>query len=367
METLLSIFAEIDDPRDHTAQYLLSSMLFIALAATLCGAKACTEIADYAEANLAELSEIIDLPGRTPSHDSFSRLFRLLDPDQLERALQRFVQAIRQGLGLGPASGVVAVDAKRMRRGYERGRACVPPLMVGIWDAETRLSLAACANTSGNEVAASLQALKMVALTGCTVTADALHCHPAMAQTICAQGGEYVLKLKANHGPLWRAARAAFAEADAAGTLKAHETTEHGHDRSERRRGSVVPAPANAPDFPGLAAFGRIETERRANNGKLTQTTHYVVMSKRLPAWRMMSITRRHWGIENHLHWQLDVVFHEDDARTRKDHAPGNLAVIRRMALDMLRAHPDKRSIARKMRMAVWSKAFFQELFSYVR
>ena len=128
-----------------------------------------------------------------------------------------------------------------------------------------------------------------------------------------------------------------------------------------------VPAPANAPDSPGLAAFGRIETERRANNGKLTQTTHYVVMSKRLPAWRMMSITRRHWGIENHLHWHLDVVFHEDDARTRKDHAPGNLAVIRRMALDMLRAHPDKRSIARKMRMAVWSKAFFQQLFSYVR
>jgi predicted transposase YbfD/YdcC len=213
--------------------------------------------------------------------------------------LPRFVQAIRQGLGLGPASGVVAVDAKRMRRGYERGRACVPPLMVGIWDAETRLSLAACANTSGNEVAASLQALKMVALTGCTVTADALHCHPAMAQTICAQGGEYVLKLKANHGPLWRAARAAFAEADAAGTLKAQETTEHGHDRSERRRGSVVPAPANAPDFPGLAAFGRIETERRANNGKLTQTTYYVVMSKRLPAWRMMSITRRHWAIES--------------------------------------------------------------------
>jgi predicted transposase YbfD/YdcC len=291
METLLSIFAEIDDPRDHTAQYLLSSMLFIALAATLCGATACTEIADYAEANLAELSEIVDLPGRTPSHDSFSRLFRLLDPAQLERALQRFVQAIRQGLGLGPASGVVAVDAKRMRRGYQRGRACMPPLMVGLWDAETRLSLAARANTTGNEVAASLQALKMVALQGCTVTADALHCHPAMAQAIRAQGGAYVLKLKANHGPLWRAA--------AAGMLKAQETTEHGHDRSERRRGSVVPAPANAPDFPGLAAFGRIETERRTADGKLTQTTHCVVMSKRLPAWRMMSITRRHWGIES--------------------------------------------------------------------
>ena len=127
METLLSIFAEIDDPRDHTVQYTLSAMLFIALAATLCGATACTEIADYTAANLTELSEIVDLPGRTPSHDSFSRLFRLIDPDQLEQVLQRFVQAIRQALGFGPASGVVAVDAKRMRRGYERGRACVPP------------------------------------------------------------------------------------------------------------------------------------------------------------------------------------------------------------------------------------------------
>lgn len=367
METLLSIFAEIDDPRDHTVQYPLSAMLFIALAATLCGATACTEIADYAEANLTELSEIVDLPGRTPSHDSFSRLFRLIDPAQLEQALQRFVQAVRHGLGLGPASGVVAVDAKRMRRGYQRGRACVPPLMVGIWDAETRLSLAACANATGNEVAASLQGLKMVALKGCIVTADALHCHPAMAQAIRAQGGAYVLKRKANHGPLWRAAAAAFAEADTAGTLTAQETSGHAHDRSERRRGSVVPAPADAPAFPGLAAFGRIETERRTADGKLTRTTHYVVMSKRLPAWRMMSVTRRHWGIENHLHWHLDVVLHEDDARTRNNHAPGNLAVIRRMALDMLRAHPDKRSIARKMRMAVWSKAFFQELFSYVR
>jgi predicted transposase YbfD/YdcC len=278
-----------------------------------------------------------------------------------------FVQAIRHSLGLGPASGVVAVDAKRMRRGYERGRACVPPLMVGIWDAETRLSLAARANPSGNEVAASLQVLKMVTLQGCIVTADALHCHPAMAQAIRAQGGEYVLKLKANHGPLWRSAMVAFAEAEAAGALKTHETIGYAHDRSERRRGSVVPAPASVPAFPGPAAFGRIQTERQTADGKLTQTTHYVVMSKRLPAWRMMSVTRRHWGIENHLHRQLDVVFHEDDARTRKNHAPGNLAVIRRMALDMLPTHPDKRSIARKMRMAVWSKAFFQELFSYVR
>ena len=113
--------------------------------------------------------------------------------------------------------------------------------------------------------------------------------------------------------------------------------------------------------------FGRIETERLGADGKRARATHYVVMSRRLPAWRMMSVTRRHWGIENHLHWQLDVAFHEDDARTRKNHAPGNLAVIRRMALDMLRSHPDPRSVARKMKMAIWSRPFFYELFTHVR
>jgi len=132
-------------------------MLFTALAATLCGARACTEIADYAEANCADLQDIVVLPGRTPSHDSVRRQLRLIDPAHLECALRRFVQAIRQGRGLGPASGVVA-------------------------------------------------------LRGCIVTTDALHRHRETARTIRAQGGANVLKLKANHGPLWRAAQAAFAE-----------------------------------------------------------------------------------------------------------------------------------------------------------
>jgi predicted transposase YbfD/YdcC len=221
MESVLAIFASIEDPRDHTAQYDLSVLLFIALAATLCGARSCVDIADFAEGNRADLIDIVVLAAdTTPSHDTFSRLFRLLDPEQLEAALRRFSAAMREGLGLGPAEGVVAVDGKRLRRGYERGRAHMPPLMVGVWDAETRLSLAACAGANGNEVAATLAALKTVSLKGCTVTGDALHCHPEMARHVRAQGGDYLLKLKANHGPLLAAAKAAFAAAEVAGTLK---------------------------------------------------------------------------------------------------------------------------------------------------
>jgi predicted transposase YbfD/YdcC len=368
MESVLRIFASVDDPRDHTAQYELPALLFIALTATLCGAKSCVDLADFAEGNRAELAEVIDLPaGGTPSHDTFSRLFRLLDPEQMEAALHRFGAAMRQGLGLGPAEGIVAVDGKRLRRGYERGRASMPPLMVGVWDAETRLSIAARASTDGNEVAATLAALKTVALKGCTVTGDALHCHPEMARTVRAQGGHYLLKLKGNHGPLLTAAEAAFAAAEAAGTLKWSMTDDDAHDRVERRRGCVFAVPADAPTFPDLAAFGRIDSERTKTGGKTEKKTHYIVMSQRMPAWRMMATTRRHWSVENHLHRQLDVVFREDDVRTRKNNAPGNLSVIRRMALDMLRAHPDRRSVARKMNRARWSREFYFELFSYVR
>ena len=368
MESVLGIFAAIDDPRDHTAQYELPALLFLALAATLCGAKSCVDIADFAEANRAELADIVDLPfDATPSHDTFSRLFRLLDPEQMEAALNRFATAMRQGLGLGPTEGTVAVDGKRLRRGYDRGRASMPPLMVGVWDAETRLSITARAGADGNEVAATLAALKTVALKGCTVTGDALHCHPEMARQVRAQGGHYLFKLKGNHGPLLAAAQAALMAAEAAGTLRWTTVEDTAHDRVEVRRGCVFAVPADAPAFPDLAAFGRIDSERTKTGRETEKATHYVVMSRQMPSWRMLSIAREHWSVENHLHRQLDVVFREDDVRARKDNAPGNLSVIRRMALDMLQAHPDRRSVARKMNLARWREPFFFELFTYVR
>lgn len=366
METLISIFQEVRDPRDFNAQHDLAAMLFVALAATLCGAKSCVDIADFAAAHESELAEIVDLSHGPPSHDSFSRLFRLLDPEEVAKAFARFVKALREGLGLGPAKGVVAVDGKRLRRGYERGRSHMPPLMVSVWDAETRLSLATQAAPGGNEVAATLEALKSVVLKGCVVVGDALHCHPRMATQVRERGAHYALKLKANHGPLFACAQAAFAAADAKGKLASYEQIDDDHDRHERRRACVLPKPADAPDFPDLVAIGRIEAER-LTNGKLTRTVHYVVLSKRLSPQRTLEVTRTYWSVENQLHWRLDVVFNEDEARTRKDYGPQNLAVLRRIALDILRAHPDTRSVGRKMKLAAWKKEFFFDLFAHLR
>lgn len=366
METLLTILREVRDPRDVNARHELSSILFIALAASLCGAKTCVDYADFGSAHEKELSEIVDLEHGAPSHDCFSRVFRLLDAEEVAAALARFGQAMRSSLGLGAPKGVIAVDGKSLRRGYERGRSFMPPLMVSVWDAETRVSIAACRAPGGNEVAGTLALLKTLTLKGCIVTADALHCHPAMAKAIKATGADYALGLKANHSTLYKAAVAAFAKAGEKTFLPFSEKIERSHDREEWRCATVIKRPRDAPDFPELAAIGRIEGERRRGD-KIERSVRYVALSTILTSARLLEVTRAHWSIENDLHWQLDVSFHEDLARSRKDNAPQNIAIIRRMALDILKTHPEKRSIARKMKLASWDMSFFFSLFAYMQ
>src|SRR5262249_24196988 len=156
----------------------------------------------------------------------------------------------------------VAIDGKSLRGGYERGRAYMPPLMLSVWDAETRLSIAALRADGGDAIGATLEVLGGLVLKGCIVTADALHCHPRMSEAGRAARAPYALGLKGNHGPLYAAAVAAFAKADAGERLAFHERSERGHDRSERRRVSVIASPPDAPSFPGLAALARIQAER---------------------------------------------------------------------------------------------------------
>jgi predicted transposase YbfD/YdcC len=367
MAGLISILREVRDPRDVNARHELASILFLALAATLCGAKSCVEMAEFADDNVEELSVMVPLPHGAPSHDTFSRVFRLLDPAELARAFASFMNALRQELGLGPARGVVAVDAKSLRRGYEKGRAHMPPLMVSVWDTQTRLSLAQGRAPGNGEVKATLALLKGLVLKGCTVTADALHGHAEMARAVRAARAHDCLGLKGNRGPLQGAVTEAFAKAGEKAPF--HETVEAGHGRQERRRASVLPATALAaqPAFPGLVALGRLEASRTGANGRTTQATRYLVLSRRLSPRKLLDTARAHWGIENHLHWTLDVVFDEDDARSRKNYAPENLAVIRRLALNILNAHPAPGSTASKMRRARWKQDFFLSLFAHLR
>lgn len=366
MQSFISILRDVRDPRDINARHPVGTVLFLTLAATLCGAKSCVQVADFVEAREEELCAIVELPYGAPSHDTFSRLFRLLDPSELAKTFTAFMTALRAELGLAPAQGVVAIDGKSLRRGYEKGRAFLPPLMVSVWDSQTRLALAQARAPGGNEVAATLELLGGLVLKGCTVTGDALHCHPAMAEAVVKAQADYALGLKANNGPLYAAAERAFAEAGADASSLA--TEEKAHGRIERRRASVLPAPAAARALlPGLKALGRIEAERIGANRKSTAATRYVALSRKLTPAKLAEVVRAHWSIENQLHWILDVVFDEDNARTRKDYGPENLAVIRRLAQNILRMHPSNASISSKMRRAMWSKDFFFEIFAHMR
>ena len=366
MQTLITILREVHDPRDINARHDVGTILFLALAATLCGAKSCVDMAEFVEDREEELSAIVDLPHGAPSHDTFSRLFRLLDPGELAKAFTAFMTALRAALGLPPPRGVVAIDAKSLRRGYDKGRAHFPPLMVSVWDSETRVAIAQARAPGGNEVAATLELLRSLVLKGCTVTADALHCHPAMAEAVLAAKADYALGLKGGHGPLYAEAERLFRDADPDTPSFASEDKAHG--RTERRRASVLPAsPAARALLPGLKALGCIVGERTGPDGKTDTSTRYVALSRALKPTKLLEVARAHWSIENQLHWTLDVVFDEDDARTRKDYGPENLAVIRRWAQNILRMHPSDKPISSKMRRAMWSKDYFFDLFAHLR
>jgi predicted transposase YbfD/YdcC len=366
MTGILTILREVRDPRQVNAQHDLGDILFVALACLVCGGKTCVDMADFAKSRLSELREIVDLKYGAPSHDTFSRVFRLLDPQELATAFGRCLAAIGRELGLGASAGVVAIDGKSLRRGYEAGRAFMPPLMVNVFDAETRLSLAQARAPGGNEAKAGLTLLKSLVLKGCTVTGDAYYCRSDLAEDVRAKGAHYALALKANQPLLLAEAQAAFARAG--DSVQAFETRQTRHGRLERRSGAVIGIGQmrTTYGFPGLAAIGRIEAERTAG-GKTTLETRYIALSRRFSPRKMLDVVRTHWTVENQLHWTLDVVFDEDDARSRKDYAPENLAVLRRLALNILRAHPDNIPTARKMKRAALNKDFFFELFAYMR
>lgn len=358
MDVFRSCFGEVPDPRASNARHDLLEVVFVALAATLCGAEDCTDMSAFAHAKLDVLREVVDLVHGAPSHDTFSRVFRLLDPERFEAAFARFTAAFA-----GALEGVVAIDGKALRGAYARGRQATPLHLVNVWAANKRLVIGQRLAPGRNEVAGVHQVLALLRLDGCIVTADALHCRPDTARAILATGADYALALKANRPRLLGAARALIAAGHDADT--AQLKTGRAHDRVETRSAIVVPA--RNLDFPGIAAIGQVVSERRLHGRCDPPVTRLFLLSTRLSAERLIEVARTHWTIENQLHWVLDVAFLEDAARSRKDSAPQNLATLRKLALNTLRRHPDKASIKTKIKRAGWNNAFLLSLISHMR
>lgn len=362
-----SHFGKLRDPRAANVSYPLLEILFVALAAVVCGAKCATDMADFGRSRVELLRRFVPLKNGVPSHDVFSDVFRILDPEAFEQLFRKFVVAFAKFHGLD-LSGVLAIDGKSVRGAYGRGKSALPFHLVNIFATEARLALASRKAARRNEYEAALELLQMLRLKRKIITADALFCSRAVAKTILDRGGNYVLALKRNQSKLFAEAERRFA--GKAKRQTAERLEEAVHDRRERRRASIMRDTTFAVthQFPGVAAIARITCWRRGKGKPADKPlVRYFLLSSYVPPNRLLDIVRSHWAIENRLHWVLDVVFAEDQSRARMDNAPENLAILRRLALNLLRAHPDPISMRRKINAAAWNDAFFLSLFGQKR
>jgi predicted transposase YbfD/YdcC len=368
-------FAALPDPRTGNAKrHDLLEILTIALTATVCGAESCADFADFAVDREALFRSFLRLDNGVPSHDTFSRVFRLLDPAAFTACFGRFLE------GLGAAGqGVIAIDGKTLRRSFDDAARSNPLAVVTAFASATRLVVGQHSYRvaeGGSEILAARALLECLDLQGHLVTADAIHCQEETARVIRGRGGDYLLRLKGNHPALHAMVAEYFADPAILSGLPSTETTDADHGRIETRRAWVshdldwLRGPKSACTepvlLPGMACLGMIEATVE-HRGKTTVTRHYHLSSRALTASQYVEAARAHWAVENGLHWVLDVVFDEDRARNRKDHGPENLATLRKLALNILnRARPDI-SVRRKRKRSGWSDDFARSILGQMR
>jgi predicted transposase YbfD/YdcC len=318
-------------------------------------------MARFAQAKEGFLRGVLKLENGLPSHDTFSRLFRLLDPERFGALFQRFMARFAVTV-----EGVVAIDGKVLRRSFERVRGQSALHMVSAWGCEQRLVLAQIAtDAKSNELTAVPKLLEMLTLKGTIVTTDALNCQRAIAQQIVDQGGDYVLALKGNQGTLHDDV-SRFLDDPAQAATPTAQTVDADHGRIETRNAMVstdIDWLQQDHRWPGLTAIGKV-TRIRETAAKTTTETAYYLLSSALSAERFNDVVRQHWGVENRLHWRLDVVMNEDQDRTRMDNGPQNLAVLRHMALNLMQKDGSKEALRGKFQRAGWDNAYLSRLLA---
>lgn len=364
MERFIECWEDLDDPRTgNAALHDFHELLMIAMCAVLCGGQGSVDMGIFARSKEPFLRSFLKLENGPPSHDTFSRLFRMMDKDQFRVAFQRFMSGFSEQV-----QGVIAIDGKVVRRSFDRASGKSPLHMVSAWGCEQRLVLAQIAtNTKSNEITAVPKLLQMLTLKGTIVTADALNCQRAIARQIVEQGGDYVLALKGNQGTL-HADVVLMLDDPQTKTVTAKPNVDADHGRIETRTAIVstdIAYLAQTHQWPGLAAVGKVE-RLRETGGKTTSETAYYLLSTVLTPERFNEVAREHWGIENRLHWRLDVIMNEDLDRTRLGNAPENLAVLRHMAINIMQKDKEKGSLRGKIKRAGWDDAYLTKLIGLI-
>jgi predicted transposase YbfD/YdcC len=349
---LLDHFGTLPDPRiERHRWHKLGDILVIAVCAVLCGAESYPAIEDFGREREEWLRQFLELPEGIPSHDTFNRVWRLLDPVEFQRCFLGWMQAVAEVT----AGEVVAIDGKALRRSFAKGTSKRAIHMVSAWASENGVVLGQRkVDTKSNEITAIPELLELLLLKGCIVTIDAMGCQRAIAETILEQGADYVLALKGNQPTLEQAVGRFFLtgpEAEVNRTQSDYsEQTERGHGREETRRvwiSANLEGELAAAAWPGLQSIGMVEATRTVG-GKTSIEQRFYLSSLPPDAEQFARAVRKHWGVENQLHWSLDVTFREDQSRLRTGHGAENFAVLRHIALNLLRQEPSPKSLPRK-------------------
>jgi predicted transposase YbfD/YdcC len=343
----------------------LLDIVVLALCGVVCGADSWVEIAEFGRAKLEWFQQFLHLPNGIPSHDTFGRVFARLDPEQLQECLLAWAAALREASG----GKLVALDGKALRRSHDEASGKSALHLVSAWATENHLILGQ-QKVSGhsNEITALPELLGMLALEGCTVTIDAMGTQKEIAGRVKERGAEYVLALKGNQRRLYEEVQESFTLAEREGfqgtAHDRHETVNGGHGRIERRRYWTIWDPEHIAyldpggEWAGLRSIGMVEAERRVGE-KVSVERRYYLSSLAGQAQEFAAAVRGHWGIENGLHWVLDVAFREDECRVRMGNAPENLALLRRIALTLLhQERTAKVGVKAKRLKAAWSEDY---------
>lgn len=361
-------FAELTDPRRREVTYPLINVVVIAICAVICGADDFVSIARFGRKKRDWLARFLDLSSGIPSHDRFNAIFATLKPAEFEKCLLSWITALHEVTD----GQIVAIDGKTLRRSFDAASGKAAIHMVSAFATANQITLGQVAvDAKSNEITAIPKLLQMLEIAGSLVTIDAMGCQVEIARTIVAAKADYCLAVKGNQPTLFEGVKqhfeSHFANDFADTPVRRHETSEKGHGREEHRYYFICPVPDDLPDrerWPKLKAIG-MAMNVTTRNGTTSCETRYFILNKYHSAVRFGQAVRSHWGIENRLHWQLDVTFQEDQCRIRKGHADENFSTLRRAALSLLKNETsEKVGIKTKRLLAALDEDYLEKVLA---
>ncbi|MBT4090320.1 MAG: ISAs1 family transposase [Candidatus Marinimicrobia bacterium] len=362
-------FSSLTDPRYiNKSDHILLDIITITICAVICGADMFTEIEAYGKAKYDWFKRFLELPSGIPSHDTFNRVFLLLNPNEFQSCFQQWIKTVAS-----VTSGeIIAIDGKTLRRSHDRSANKAAIHMVNAWACHNGLSMGQYkTDQKSNEITAIPKLLKMLEISGCIVTIDAMGCQKKIASLIIQKEADYALALKGNQGNLSEEVELYFKEALQCGiedyNIQSCETVDGDHGRIETRRCytcSDIEWLEEGKHWPGLKTVVMIESERCIDNVVSKDARFYISSLHNNPE-HLLHVIRSHWGVENSLHWVLDVAFREDECRIRKGHGAENFSMLRTIAVNLLRKErSDKRGIKGKRLRAGWDNDYLLKVLA---